>query len=75
MVGTSIVAEILCFSIASRTAPGSNAGSTISAPPRSRVGMKNAAPACDSGVQMRKRGSSGHCHSAIWIWLSVAPDW
>ena len=33
--------------------------------------MKNAAPACDSGVHIRKRGLSGHSHSAIWIWVIV----
>ena len=35
------------------------------------VGTKNAAPACDSGVHIRKRGLSGHSHSAIWIWVIV----
>ena len=42
-------------------------------PPRSSVGMKKAAPAWLSGVQMRKRTSSGHSHSAIWIWVMAAP--
>ena len=28
------------------------------------VGAKKAAPACDSGVHIRKRGDSGHSHSA-----------
>ena len=40
--------------------------------PCSSVGTKNAAPACDSGVQMRKRGRSGHSHSASWICVIVA---
>ena len=43
------------------------------APPVNSVGMKKAAPACESGVQMRKRVSSGHSHSAIWIIVMVAP--
>ena len=64
---------ILYFSIVSNTRPGSKCGSTTIAPPVSNVGMKNAAPACESGVQMRKRVSSGHSHSAIWIIVIVAP--
>jgi len=47
-------------------------GITMSEPPRSRVGMKNAAPAWLSGVQMRNRRSSGHSHSAIWMAVMVA---
>ena len=42
------------------------AARTIS-PPLTNVGMKNAAPACDSGVHIRNRGCSGHSHSASWI--------
>ena len=38
----------------------------------STVGTKNAAPACESGVHMRKRGLSGHSHSASWTWVMVA---
>ena len=39
------------------------------------VGTKNAAPACDSGVHIRKRGDSGHSHSDIWIWVIVDIAW
>ena len=39
------------------------------------TGTKNAAPACDSGVHMRKRGDSGHSHSASWIWVIVFIAW
>ncbi len=53
---------------------GSNPGSTVSDPPRSSVGVKKAAPAWDSGVQIRKRVSPGHCHSAIWIWAMATPE-
>ena len=35
--------------------------------------MKKAAPACDSGVAIRNRVSSGHSHSESWIWVRVAP--
>ena len=35
------------------------------------VGTKKAAPACESGVHMRKRGFSGHSHSASCTWLIV----
>ena len=36
------------------------------------VGTKNAAPAWLSGVHIRKRGVSGHSHSASWICVIVA---
>ena len=61
------------FSTVSRNLVGSKPGSTTIDPSRNSVGMKNAAPACDSGVQIRNRGSRGHCHSDIWIDVSVAP--
>ncbi|SKX88342.1 Uncharacterised protein [Mycobacteroides abscessus subsp. abscessus] len=35
------------------------------------VGRKNAAPACDSGVHIRKRGRVGHSHSDNWICVIV----
>ena len=35
--------------------------------------MKKAAPVWLSGVQMRKRTSSGHSHSESWIWVIAAP--
>ena len=44
---------ILYFSIAASTLPGSKPGSTTIEPPCSSTGTKNAAPACESGVQMR----------------------
>ncbi len=69
-----MVEVILYFSIASSTAPGSNAGSTTSEPPRISVARRNAMPACDSGVHARNRISSGNCHSAIWICGSVTPE-
>ena len=73
MVGTSMIEVILYFSIAASTFPGSNPGSTTIEPPCSSAGTKNAAPAWESGVQMRWRTSSGHCHSAIWIWVIARP--
>ena len=36
--------------------------------------MKNAAPACESGVHIRNRGFSGHSHSASWIWVIIEND-
>ncbi len=53
MVGTSIIAVMRYFSIASSTAAGSKPGSTTMQPPRSSVGMKKAAPAWLSGVHTR----------------------
>ncbi len=54
---------IRCSSIVRSTSAGSKRGRTWSEPPLSTVGTKNAAPACESGVHMRKRGASGHSHS------------
>ena len=54
-----------------RVSAGSNFGTTISEPPLSSVGAKNAAPACESGVQIRNFGASGHSHSASWICVIV----
>jgi hypothetical protein len=71
MVGTSIVAVMRCSAMVSITRSGSKYGSTYSEPPRRRVGTKNAAPAWLRGVQQRKRSSSGHCHSAIWMVVMV----
>ena len=56
-----------CSSMTLSTSAGSNLDSTIISPPLTTVGMKNAAPACDSGVIIRKRGFSGHSHSESWI--------
>ena len=74
MVGTSIVAVIRCSSMVRSTTAGSNLGSTTNDPPFIRVGAKNAAPACDSGVQTRNFGDCGHSHSATWICVMVAID-
>ena len=72
-MGTSIVAVMRWSWTVRMNDSGSKPGSTVSDPPRSSVGVKKAAPAWESGVQMRKRVSSGHCHSAIWIWVIDAP--
>ena len=56
------------------TSAGSNLGSTYIWPPLTRVGRKYAAPACDSGVIIKKLGSSGHSHSASWIIVMVEID-
>ena len=72
MLGTSIVAVIFCSSIVRSTVAGSNPGSTTSRPPFATVGAKNAAPACDSGVQIKKVGASGHSHSASCTWVIAA---
>ncbi len=47
--------------------PGRTWAAPTISPPLTIVGTKNAAPACDSGVHIRKRGFSGHSHSASWI--------
>ena len=73
IVGTSIVAVMRYLSIVSRTFAESKPGSTTIEPPRSRVGMKNAAPAWLKGVAIRNRTSSGHSHSASWISVIAAP--
>ena len=39
------------------------------------VGAKKAAPACESGVHIRKRGDSGHSHSESWICVIVDIAW
>ena len=39
------------------------------------VGAKNAAPACESGVHIRKRGDSGHSHSESCTWVIVDIAW
>ena len=67
-----MVAVILCSSMVRSTSAGSKRASTYSEPPLITVGTKNAAPACESGVHIRKRGFSGHSHSASWIWVIVA---
>ena len=59
-----MVAEIFCSSMVFSTSAGSNFVSTMSSPPLTITGVKNAAPACDSGVHIRNRGFSGHSHSA-----------
>ena len=59
-----MVAVIRRSSMTRSTSAGSNLGSTIISPPLTIVGVKNAAPACDSGVHIRNRGCSGHSHSA-----------
>ena len=61
--GTSMVAVIFCSSMVRSTSAGSNFGNTTIEPPFIRVGTKNAAPACDSGVHIRNLGCSGHSHS------------
>ncbi len=65
------MAVIFCSSMTRSTSAGSNFESTIISPPLTTVGMKNAAPACDSGVIIRKRGFSGHSHSDSWIEVIV----
>ena len=65
--GTNIVAVMRWSCTVCMNFSGSKPGRTVSEPPLSRVGVKNAAPACESGVQIRNRTSSGHCHSDIWI--------
>ena len=57
---------IFSRSMVSSTSAGSNVDSTKSEPPLITVGMKNAAPACESGVQSGT-GALGHSHSAIWM--------
>ncbi|GAB4700974.1 hypothetical protein MOKP126_48720 [Mycobacterium avium subsp. hominissuis] len=69
-----MVAVIFCSSITRNTSAGSNLVSTTSSPPLMMVGTKNAAPACDSGVHIKKRGFSGHSHSASWIVVIVVID-
>ena len=61
-----------CSSMAFSTSAGSNLASTTISPPLTTVGVKNAAPACDSGVHIKNRGFSGHSHSASWIGVMVA---
>src|SRR3954452_9756900 len=68
-----MVAVILYFSIVSSTRPGSKCGSTTIEPPVNNVGMKNAAPACDNGVQMRKRVSAGQSPSINCTIVIAAP--
>ena len=58
--------------MASSTSSASKAGSTTSDPPSNSVGSTKAMPAWLSGLQTRNRISSGHCHSAIWIWATAA---
>ena len=60
--------SIVCMKVS-----GSKPGSTVSEPPFSSVGVKKAAPAWESGVQIKKRTSSGHCHSDSWIMVMAAP--
>ena len=43
-------------------------------PPLISVGVKNAAPACDSGVHIRNFGLAGHSHSASWMVVMVVID-
>ena len=54
------------------TSSGSNFGSTTIEPPFISTGAKNAAPACESGVHIKKRGASGHSHSASCAWVIAA---
>ena len=61
-----------CSSMTLSTSAGSNLASTNISPPLTTVGVKNAAPACDSGVHIKNRGCSGHSHSASWICVMVA---
>ncbi|CNV36281.1 Uncharacterised protein [Mycobacterium tuberculosis] len=63
-----------CSSMILSTSAGSNFASTIISPPLITVGVKNAAPACDSGVHIKNRGLAGHSHSASWIEVMVAID-
>ena len=55
------------------TSAGSNFVSTISSPPLTITGVKNAAPACDSGVHIRN-GDLGHSHSANCTVVIVVMD-
>ena len=56
------------------TSAGSNFVSTINSPPLTTTGVKNAAPAWESGVHIRKRGFSGHSHSASCTVVIVVID-
>ena len=67
-----MVAVIRFSSMVFRTSAGSNLGSTYISPPLINVGVKYAAPACDSGVIIKNRGFSGHSHSDSWICVIAA---
>ena len=69
-----MVAVIFCSSMVFSTSAGSNLVSTTISPPLTMIGVKNAAPACDSGVHIRNRGFSGHSHSASWTVVMVVID-
>ena len=69
-----MVAVMRWRSTASNQVFGLNDGRATKEPPRSRTGTQNAAAAWLNGVHSRKRSSSGHSHSAIWIWVSAADE-
>ncbi len=69
-----MVAVIRCSSMIRRISPGSNLGTTTIWPPLTTVGVKNAAPACDSGVHIKNFGFAGHSHSASWTVVIAVID-